>query len=629
MRTNYVREAHRWLAAPHDLLDTEAMRWLLMNSPNVQQTARGPRLLDPVRKQLVPDGPEERVRQSVLWSLVHEYGYPAAALASEELVARGTANRDRADVLIRLPRTAAARTFRVTTAEGAAREEPAYSRKVASVDALIGGFPPGYSPQLIDDEITIDIDGERVRCRTLGFTTTGEGHGLALLPIEPPRGIPPVIGILVSGYGRVDKEIEIAQRLGIPLNEWKYDASTELAEALCVGAESLRSAVEASALSSDGRRGAMLLYGDAADAFGVLVNVDLDADQASAEAPEPHHATEASEDSAAVAWGDAELATLAVVECKADAVELTADVIAQAERYASRLGAPFLVVTNRRKTRVFKRGLAGVHEEVEDLPSYADVVSGNYNVVAISPEPPPPRLPSDVAGRPDCLRLHRRFRSETVALATAARLWMPILALDDALRADMRLSGVPFERHGIRIVEDLGLNVREPGSPVGASWPGEYRDLLVEDASGHRIVLGLAVLGSWKVVDKARASGHWARGGDTYLIASTSDGAEYECTLQFDLEKGLVDSGAGWELHHDGALTAGKGSVKRDTLFDALRARAPFLVRGRSVALGGFLHGPTIDFPAVQDVLARFAAYALVRRDVKRQVKAARAAGRA
>jgi hypothetical protein len=72
------------------------------------ETPNGRRLLGFVRARLVADTPEERVRQDVLRTLVDVYGYPESALLAEEPVARGSADRTRADVLVELPRQVAA-----------------------------------------------------------------------------------------------------------------------------------------------------------------------------------------------------------------------------------------------------------------------------------------------------------------------------------------------------------------------------------------------------------------------------------------------------------------------------------------------------------------------------------------
>lgn len=180
-----------------------------------------------------------------------------------------------------------------------------------------------------------------------------------------------------------------------------------------------------------------------------------------------------------------------------------------------------------------------------------------------------------------------------------------------------------IERYGVRLVEDLGVNRRNPGSAVGAGWPGPYRDLLIV-GQGERLVLGLALRGVWELSDRDRASGHVAESGHSYMIVATADDREYEAVLQLSFDKGLRRQGNEWEVRHDGRLTAGKGGVRREILFDAIRDRLPLLLADGGVNLGRLPHAASIDAESLRELLARIAVYAIVRRAVKRKVKALR-----
>ena len=603
------------------------MKKLRLVTPDIQMTASGPRILDPVRKQLVPDGPEELVRQSVLRSLVQDYGYPISALASEELVARGTNNRDRADVLVRLPARATASPFRIAPSAVVSRE-PAYSAKLASLQAA-GFFQSGVHPITVADELDVVVDGTNVRCRVLGFTVSeGVGHVLALKPVSPcpdSLGVPPVLGLLLTGYGRTEEERQLAKELRIRECEWNYDDSLQLAQAISIdGDVEERLAAELSTLSPDGRSGALLLYGSETDSFGVLVEIDLEAmdDQPSAAAFDGVDALAADSESPMVSGA---LVTVAVIECKAPSVLLSVEVVEQANRYAATLSARFVVVTNGRASRVFQRADDGATTEVEDLPTYdATLADATRVVVAVAPDAPASLLHESAKSGTDALRFHRRHRGETAGHAIPSDMLLPILALDDALRGSPKIAGLPFDRHGVRFLEDLGINLRNPGSAVGAGWPGLYRDLLIE-AGDARLVLGLSIQGGWDQVDRARLSRRARHGnGSTYLLVSTADGQEYETTLQCCLDKSLRRQPNGWTLRHDGSLTAGKGSVRRAVLFEALQARLPVLMGDACVHLGELPHHARIDVETVKDLLARVAVYALVRRMVKQGVKAER-----
>ena len=249
-------------------------------------TTKGDQYLDPVRNQLVPATREELVRQSTIVCLINEYGYPLASLQSEEPVARGTDDRRRADIIVRLPADRNRGGLRVS--RPTAHREPPYSEKMSRLTAEVKA-QGGVTLVTVPDEVTVSVQGQPLACRTLGFAQLQNGFGLAL---EPPQvaatalGLPPVVGFLVSGHCMTGKERELAQRLGIPACDWSFDSTFDFIDAL-VGIDedpAIRLYFEATALSSDGTTGGALLFADDEDDFGVLAWFDLasfeDADDA-------------------------------------------------------------------------------------------------------------------------------------------------------------------------------------------------------------------------------------------------------------------------------------------------------------------------------------------------------------
>ena len=197
------------------------MRRLRSFDHRVYRTPDGRRLMGYARAQLVPDGPEEYVRQDVLRTLVEEYGYPRLALLAEEPVARGTKNRRRADVLVELP-SKAHRQHRARVGQpkkGQPDEVPPYSNTVATLEARLGG-KGGIRFVATPDEMDLTVDGESVRCRMLGYKE--EDHALSLW-LKPPRavqGLPDEFGIHVLGWGMTSEERRIAGPLGLDQEEY-------------------------------------------------------------------------------------------------------------------------------------------------------------------------------------------------------------------------------------------------------------------------------------------------------------------------------------------------------------------------------------------------------------------------
>lgn len=221
VESRYGKQCHATLRSALDhhrsacSLDLEVLR-LRSCDHRIYQSADGPRFLDCARSQFVPAGPEERVRQDVLRTLLEDYGYPLTTLRSEEPVARGTANRGRADVVVELPRNI--RPGKVVV-DGAAQPPsvtvPSYSDLVGQLREHLGELA---AVQFCDvpNSIVVDVDGQRLPCTVLGFKGEGSGLGLWLRPTERSADLPDELCFWVLGHGLTDAERALARTLGLP-----------------------------------------------------------------------------------------------------------------------------------------------------------------------------------------------------------------------------------------------------------------------------------------------------------------------------------------------------------------------------------------------------------------------------
>lgn len=246
------------------------------------ETPGGLRLMGYARGQLLVPGPEEHVRQSVLRTLVEEYGYPREALLAEEPVARGTENRRRADVLVQLPGSTRAP---VILREADAEERPSlppYSaifKKVRSRLPVLESFVLAALPDTLD----LSVDGNPAQCSVHGLF--GTGHGLSLYAV--PTGtserhlgdLPPVLVAALLGYGRTPAEKQLARSLNFENVKPTHPGSKELVQTVdqileAVGPELC---VE-DALSHDGISGWILIRHQG-EALGVLAYVNRSTDE--------------------------------------------------------------------------------------------------------------------------------------------------------------------------------------------------------------------------------------------------------------------------------------------------------------------------------------------------------------
>lgn len=233
--------------------------------------------MDAARSQLVPNGPEEYVRQDVLRSLMVEYGYPRLALLSEEPVARGTSNRQRADVLVELPAGAGAAHEVIVRDGPTANDEPdsPYASIVGEMKARLGDQDAVRFVE-VPETLDVTVNGKLVVCHVLGFKEEGQALGLWLRPPEPIDGLPPELCVHVLGYGMTRHERTIARSIGLPTVEFSdpdkeeyegcYQALFGLDEKLgiCAGG----------CAAESGTCGWLVLRADSWHRHGALVHID-------------------------------------------------------------------------------------------------------------------------------------------------------------------------------------------------------------------------------------------------------------------------------------------------------------------------------------------------------------------
>lgn len=214
----YARDMRRLKSFPHV--------WL--------QTENGSRLVGYVRGQPLVAGPEEIVRQNVLRTLVREYGYPRQVLRAEEPVARGTDNRDRADVIVKLPRRRDALLVRTAAPTAALTELPEYSTLRAGAVPSLPRLE-SVSISAIPDRLEVACGERNLECIVRGFVPSE--HGIDLCLDVPPGcaelGLPEMAIVRVLGYGRTDEEDAISRALALS----NVDATDPGTEEFCVAVD--------------------------------------------------------------------------------------------------------------------------------------------------------------------------------------------------------------------------------------------------------------------------------------------------------------------------------------------------------------------------------------------------------
>ncbi|MFH0939062.1 MAG: type I restriction enzyme HsdR N-terminal domain-containing protein, partial [Planctomycetota bacterium] len=362
------------------------------------RTKSGLRLMDVVRQQFVPAGPEEYVRQDVVLTLHEKYGFPLSSLLCEEVVERGAKKFGRADVIVELPLAIGGDV--VELGEAVAKpwwtDYPPYSTQYSHVTKALTGLP-GLKVMSVADEYPLPLLGEVIVCRTLGFGMQGYGLVLAFLLPEPDCGrlnIPRVVSLYVQGYGMSHYEQKLAAELGIEQCEWTQPACEKAAKgwARCLPlpvCDEMTYYYGIDVLSSDGKRAWGLLFNAPTYSYGVLASLDTTAkglkdfvrareSKLASEAEEESEGTEAEGGREEIAEqpSDEDMRTFIVVECKAPNINYTEEVRKQGLRYADHRKASFLVLTNGTWSFCHWSSPEKGWVAVDDIPMYKEAVSG-------------------------------------------------------------------------------------------------------------------------------------------------------------------------------------------------------------------------------------------------------------
>jgi hypothetical protein len=600
------------------------------------KTESGSRLMDAVRQQFVPAGPEEHVRQDVIRTLTTKYGYPLLSLLSEKVVERGVKKLDRADVLVELPvrKNKARATFKDSIEKPWWSTAPLYSQQYTALAAAFNDTP-GLRLIKVPDMMSVMAGGKEIRCQTLGFYFDGYGTSLHLLPEETMAqqlGLPRILSLRVQGYGMNTYEREVAARLGINQCEWSNPGCTEATEQWEQKIGCLMDAVCArstEAISVDGSLIWGILYSNCTLSVGVLASLDTNAKgldacvekmsgdvEALEGEPEDEDDFE-DEDQDDVEGEEADYRTFIVVECKAPSVNYTKAVLDQAMRYAKKLTPNFVVLTNGTWTRTYWMS-EGKIDEVEDIPSYVEAVSGKYHLTRVSPELPHQALPADADS--STVLLHARGRG-CIGADTSEQKWRSLLRLEDCFLSPLPVSGLPLEAPaGLSFQEDWGPHWHEVGNPSGGKWPGQYRTFLIKDKSGKQFMLGLGLISQLKAV---KHSSYGNRMSQSVLIGALSFDSHYHPGIQYGICNFMVKNGTSWNLRHDGRATVGKGACSRTQVLDFIRAQAPELVQDESIDLGSF-PDTVLRWEDISDFVGRFVAYTWLRHCFKEQIRGSR-----
>lgn len=310
---------------------------------------------------------------------------------------------------------------------------------------------------------------------------------------------------------------------------------------------------------------------------------------------------------------------LAVIECKAETVDLTDDAFDQAQRYSDALLTTYTMVTNGNGFFCYKydeENQKYIH--IKSLPSYADMLKGEC--VAEEPKEKPPRIPFNRLEQELLLDMEDAKKNPYYAIisyGTPMSLALPIFNLWEGLY-DTRIK-MPEGNYGMfRLIEDYGIRMLSYGNGSGGQFFGPYRSFLVE-VDGNTEFYSISITTYWK--------SEWdleEKPPKTCICIAHDDEKTAHHALQLVVEDNAVAFDNIVKFYHNGRIAVGRiGSGKKSELMEIVSKRYPKIIQGGRYYLGSIKndHLLRLDEPDVIDLVVNLISYSIVRDEFRDIVK--------
>lgn len=298
--------------------------------------------------------------------------------------------------------------------------------------------------------------------------------------------------------------------------------------------------------------------------------------------------------------------TLLIIECKASQITIEGDPVRQLFGYNSIMKSKYLCVTNGKDSFIFQRNKNGGYDAILSMPVYEVMLDGELPVAKFS---------ISALKRPSIYEINSKktieqYRNDGMYLGVNTKnevashilnlLWM----FFDTENKVENISG-----YGIKIKRDNGLVDTKVTNASGGSFPGTYRQFLVEDAEGQDILIYYAVLGTWAKSEKS--------GGYTSLVCGINRGTLPIARLEMRLDVCVKEEAERIRIFHNGVRSQKK---TQDTIH-YVNSVCGELIENNLVQLGMFKKNRLLycSDETVQDFILRLTAYLIIRDDMSKK----------
>lgn len=298
--------------------------------------------------------------------------------------------------------------------------------------------------------------------------------------------------------------------------------------------------------------------------------------------------------------------TLFIVECKAPAITIEGDPIRQLFGYNSIMKSKYLCVTNGKDSFIFQRNESGRYDTILTMPDFNEMLSGNI---------PAAKFNISELVRPTIKEMRSK---ELITQYKNDGMYLGVNTKDDVAPHILNLLWMFFDTENkvenvsgykIKIKRDNGLIDTNLTNVSGGSFPGAYRQFLVEDSAGNELLVYYAVLGTWAASK--------TKGGYTSLVCGVNRGNKPIARLEMRLDVSIQEGWNQIRVFHNGVRSRGK---MQDTI-DYVGSVCAELIEDNVVQLGKFNKNRLLrcSDASVRDFLLRLTAYLIIRDDFSRR----------
>ena len=294
---------------------------------------------------------------------------------------------------------------------------------------------------------------------------------------------------------------------------------------------------------------------------------------------------------------------VAVIECKAEDVFLGEKECQQAFRYADQLGAIYCAVTNGVTTYAYYYDEEKQqYVPLSDLPSYSEMIRGQYDELPIPPFPPRISMENLKEMYPSYIE------TGEIGAITSPRIAIPLVNfIESYLYTDHKFPARQYKL--FRNIEDYGVRMLSYGNASGGSWSGAYRSFLI-DFHGNTEIVSISVAASY---DES-----------TYLNVAIDDDTTGHHALQYSIDRELGMVGNQLVFYHSGKIGVGKiGAGKIDGLRNLVREKDPGIISANKFNLGVLTHNRLWNLDDAEECkfVENLISYALLRDEYRKIVK--------